>query len=241
MGITFVSASSQVLARSGASITTYPFSVSVLAKPTSIGLRMGVWGSGVSGSADNFFRLDITAAGAIQARARTTAVSDATGAGTLSAGTVYQLGYLGTSATSRQAVQDGVLSTANTTSRAPAGMNRTTIGAVPDNSGTFSDLTVYYAAEWDTTLTQADWDMLADRIHPLLVKPANLVSLWMPNGLSTEIDLVGRNELTPTNSPTKANNDAILYLPRGRWGGAASPAAVGGGTWAPGLTLMGVG
>jgi len=230
----FTSASSQILARAGASITSYNgsdgFAVSALVKPAAIGVRQGVWGAGVSGSANNFFRLDITAGGNAQARARDgSGVSDSSSTGTLSAGTIYQMGYQGTSATSRQAVLEGVLATASTTSRIPAGINRTTVGGVPD-SGTaaYMNGTIYYVAEWAKTLTQSQWDMLADRIHPLEVAPEYLLSVWLLNGRSTEIDIVGVCELTPTNSPTKADNDGFLrsYKPIYGWG-MASAAPVG--------------
>ena len=125
------------------------------------------------------------------------------------------------SATSRSVYIDGGSKGTSTTSRAPAGLDNTTIGSIVLNSAAYyADGLIAEAAIYDVALSDADVLMLAKSVSPLAVKPQSLVAYWPLIGrTSPEIDVVGGFGQTLTNTPTTGAHPRIyyphsLYIPR---------------------------
>jgi hypothetical protein len=96
---------------------------------------------------------------------------------------------------------NGTAGSPQTTSRVPASLNRTTLGALDNSLGVNS----YYAggmaevAFWTAALSDTDIAVLATGVCPLLVRPEALLAYWPLWGIySPETDLVGGFNMTVT-------------------------------------------
>lgn len=210
MARAFVAASTQYLEIGSAILSAAPISFCCWFKPNSVGTAGTIFSITTSGSANNYFRTDISASGANRTRTRDGAsVSDAITTTLMTAGTWYFVGSRWNSATDRAAFLNTDKAT-NTTSRTPTGVNRTAIGRSSESAGTsYLDGTVAFPALWNIGLSDADFAQLARGTHPLRVRPDGLLSYWPLKGLATpETDIVGKNELTVTGA-TKADNPRI--------------------------------
>jgi hypothetical protein len=205
----FASASSQYLEVASALVSAAPFSFGCWYKPTAVGAAQTVFAVATAGSADNHWKLDLAASGVVRFRARTTGSSDALTVGTLSAGAWHFVGCRAVSATERSVFLNSE-KVNNTTSRAPAGMNRTALGRSPESAGTsYANGVIAYPALWSVGLSDADFAALARATHPSRVRPAALVEWWDLTGVSPEPGPHARNEPAVTGA-TKADNARIF-------------------------------
>lgn len=194
----FESSSSQYLEFTSAIKSATPFTFACWIKPESVGTAGTIFSITTSASADNHFKLDVAATGAIRFRARTTASSDALTVGTVSAGTWYFVAARSTSATNRH-VQLTTTRVQNTTSRVPSGMNRTSLGRSAESAGvSYFDGLIAYPTFWNTAISDANLDSLAGMSAPSTIDSANQISRWLLSGSSPEPDSVGSNSWTVT-------------------------------------------
>lgn len=211
MGALLVSASSQYLEVASALVSGPPFSFGCWIRLTTVGSAMTVFALATSGSGNHHFKLDVSAANTIRFRARDTGSTDAITSGTVSASTWYFIGCRAV-ANNDRSVFLGTAKTNSTGTRNPTGMNRTSLGRSAESSGTaYMNGTIAYPGLWDVALSDSDFAQLARGTHPLRVRPDGLVEMWPLLGVSPEIGIVGRNELSVTGA-TKGENVRI-FLP----------------------------
>ena len=111
----------------------------------------------------------------------------------------------------RNAFIDGGSKGSNSQVIGPGGLNRTTIGRCGDSSpGFYMSGRIAEAAIWNVALSDEEVALLAKRFSPLFVRPQNLMAYW-PLVRDTDIDKVGRYNLTGYNSPGIAEHAPIIY------------------------------
>jgi hypothetical protein len=169
---------------------------------------------GVDGGTHRFV-VGIGPTGNVDAQSISGSSGVSSSSGAVSAGTWAHIGGIFAATNSRQAVLNGAIATANTTSITPAGINRTLIGArILTTPGAFADADIAECAAWNATLVQDEWAALAKGISPLLIRPDALLAYWPLIGRSSpEPDWVGGFDMTLTNSPTTAAHPRII-MPR---------------------------
>lgn len=170
-----------------------------------------------SGTNRNCFQLAMNTTETILARTGSgTASSASQTAGALTAGTWAHAGAVFASATSRTAYLNGTAATVETTSRIPAGIDRTEIGVEYHTSGTLAQPwngQIAEAAVWDVALTDAEMAALAKGVSPLLVRPTSLVYYWPIIGqYSPEIDLISAGGMTVTGTAVAAH--PRVFMPK---------------------------
>ena len=157
--------------------------------------------------ADHFWRLQMQGdvAGDLiefQANAGAGRVDAVSGSG-VTVNTWHHVAGVTSASTSRFAYIDGVAGAENTNNRAPAGTDRVALGrsmtSSPSrpHSGRIAD-----AAIWSVALSTAEVALLAGGQSPALIQPASLVNYWrlIDDGLTTEIDFVGSQDLAESGS-----------------------------------------
>jgi hypothetical protein len=87
------------------------------------------------------------------------------------------------------------------------------IGAFPyPTPSGFHDGQVAEVAVWNAALNANQTLELGAGVSPLLVAPESLIHYWRLSGnLSPEIDIIGGEDLTLQNAPTKAAHPAVRY------------------------------
>ena len=199
---------SDYVEKTSAIVSAYPFSFGCWIKPESVAAG-AILSIAVSGSTDNYWKLEISGSNVIRFRTRASAAnSDALTAATVSVGTWYYVGLTATSATSR-AVFLGTDKGTNTTNKTPTGMDRTSIGRSAESTGNgYFDGIISQPCIWNVALSDADHALLAGGDHPLSVQNGSIVSYWPFNGGSPELDSVGSNNLTVGGSAVYTNTEA---------------------------------
>lgn len=124
------------------------------------------------------------------------------------------------SSTSHTAYLDGVAATTNTTSRAPSGADRISIGKPAESSPASSEYFTGDIAEvgiWDVDLTAAEILSLSKGVTPPNIRPGNLV-FYAPlvRDDSAGRDLVGGLSLTYTGTSASAHPRVFRKNPRMR-------------------------
>jgi len=153
--------------------------------------------------------------------------------GTISANTWYQAGAVETSTSSRQAVLNGVKGTANTTTKAfVSAQDTVSIGRMGDSSpGKYMSGRICDVGIWDVALDQAEWDMLARGVSPLLVRPQNLIHYWPLKNLVYH-DIVGglglADDHADAGGPPSTADSGILLSPDNVFIFPTATAAAGG-------------
>lgn len=160
--------------------------------------------------------------------------------------TPVHIAAIETSPASRRVILDGdwANSKASGVSRTPtaAALDATTIGAEEFNSVIFipHDGLIQELAVYDVALAQAEIELLAKFVSPLLVRPESLV-LYMPLIRDEDRDTVTGAIYTPVNTPTIGNHMRMVYpntaivMP-----GASSEEAAGGATPSAVLTRLAI-
>lgn len=106
---------------------------------------------------------------------------------------------------------DGGSKATNATDVSPAGLDRTTIGASPDQFLAFKmSGRIAEAAIWNAALSDAEVAILAAGYSPLFVRPQNLVAYW-PLVRDEDQDRVGGYDMTAFNAPTIGPHPPIIY------------------------------
>jgi len=145
------------------------------------------------------------------------------------AGTWHHACAVEASATSRAIYLNGGGKGTNTTSRAPANADRTSLG-IRDNtsSALIGLLSIAEPAIWNVALTDAEAASLATGVSPRFVRPGNLVAHWPLVGRNDpETNRYGTGNLTLLNSPAVAAHPR-LYSPPAPMIVRAPAAAPGG-------------
>jgi hypothetical protein len=126
------------------------------------------------------------------------------------AGAWHHICGIWSSDTGRTAYLDGGNSGNNTDSRVVT-LSRTTIGASAHDLSATLNADVAWAAIWDVALTAGEVVMLAAGVHPLMVRPGALISVWDLYGNNDpETDYISGFDLTVTNSPAKSESPRII-------------------------------
>ena len=125
-----------------------------------------------------------------------------------------------TTPTDREAFRDGANRGANATDRTPAGIDRMGIGCKADDGPTENEWNgeLFWAALWDSDLTDAQIQNLGDGYSPLTVQRQNLV-FFARCEYTDPIDMIGFRTLAATGTPTIASAAPFgvrRVLPRGR-------------------------
>lgn len=165
------------------------------------------------------------------------AIADSTGAGVATSSSSYAANTwqhgaaVFASTSSRSAFLNGGSKSTDTTTVAPSGVNRFCVNRLYYNSSTYGGMNgrICHLAVWSAALTDAEVAALAAGFCPLLIRPASLVAYWPFGGFHGDYDrdLIGGYHLTPSGSPTFADQPRIIY-PQGPHGvqlAASSPPA----------------
>lgn len=133
------------------------------------------------------------------------------------------------SATSRTVYLNGGSSATATDSRTPTGIDRVGIGAngigLVAMNGKLAEASV-----WNVALSAAEVAALARGVHPLRIRPGNIVSYWPLYTTGHIADYIGSSDLTSQGAGAKANFDHAPVQPVGfdfGWRGAFTAAAAG--------------
>jgi hypothetical protein len=216
----FVAASSQTLNVTATPlITAYPFSVSLLFKPTSAvagtlisatDATGGYWSMTTEADGSVSLELDADGSGA-------TALPNS-GATVLSNGTTYRLTAVFTNATDRSLYVNTDVFTDTTSEAYPAGLDDLSIGSLGTTldgaRSSYADGEIADVGIWDVALTAAEVAALSAGYSADTVRPAKLVNYWPLVGFADpEIDVYGKQDLTVTGA-TKADHPRLLRIKR---------------------------
>jgi len=114
------------------------------------------------------------------------------------------------SATDRRVYLNGAGKGTNTTSKVPAGIDRTTLTADNDTAQGFPFAgSVAHVAIWNVALSDAEVNALAKGAHPYTIKRGALTHYWPIRGDSPEIDLVGGANLTVSGTPVQIGSPPV--------------------------------
>jgi hypothetical protein len=101
----------------------------------------------------------------------------------------------------------------NTTTRAPASVNRTTVGLLRGTfAGEGTNGLIAHPAIWNAALDDAEVAMLAAGMSPLRVRPQSLV-MYLPHlgRNSAEIDIMNARTLTVTGAAASSNEPPVRF------------------------------
>lgn len=219
------------LSHAAAVVTAAPFTMSIWTRPATVGpaLDQYIASIGVSGSATNYWALyrdDST--GRPRFGFANATVTQAEHATPVVAGQWSHFCGIEASATSHSIVHNGLNKVTVTTSKAPAGVNLTEIGA-----GRNADMEAYVGdladfAVWNVALTDFEVLLLARGAPPFMIQPNKLVC-YVPLGRSnTEAALVSGRLFVPTGAIGFAPRPPQLWTPNSlnqRWGNTYVPSA----------------
>ena len=233
MALTFASASSQYLSQASALLTAVPLTAACWFNSDNDANEQNLFGIGDTGAAngDRFqMNIDGSAPGdpvtVITRAGGSAAITTTTAA--YSINTWHHACGVWAAIDSRTAYLDGGNSATNTTSRTPAGLDVTYIGARAAQTPTgFMRGRIAEVGLWNVVLDADEIAALAKAVSPLLIRPASLVAYWPLIGrYSPEIDIVGGADMTLVNAPTNGDHCRIFYPPRPqRYSFAAAVAA----------------
>lgn len=247
----FTDASNHYLEIDSPVITEVPFTAAGWFRPTD-GHNGCIW-SVVDKDANNaMFAMLITSGGFAEVRTRASTTSDASGTTTNSytVGAWNHLAIVCTSATLREVYLNGDVANkgTSTTSKTPAGIDRTSIGRIGRLSPVLPfNGRIEHVTCWNAALSLSELAVLAGGVHPARIRPSNIVGRWPVWGLhSPEIDLAaGLYPLTVTGA-TLAEGAPVRPFGSRFWGSYPVIEAAGGPTFQPAWasqsnSLVGVG
>lgn len=207
--------SDEFIERNTAAVTAAPFTVSAWVRGKSNN-DMGFFWVGDKDDAREFWSMqlrDSTPSRVIRVRIRTagtTVMLDTTAVWTENQW--HHVGFVEASATDHRVFLDGANKVTSTTSIAPAGADRTSIGRVADSSPEmFFDGDIGHVAMWNVALTDAELATLANGTSPLRVRRDALIHYWPINGQSPEADVVGGLTLPINGTPDKSEEPPIPH------------------------------
>lgn len=233
MARSFDRTATQYLWYNGAVKTDVPLTLACWARPTLSGNAFAYTGISICRitTANSQFSIDVAdfAAGnpirAVAQQNNTTYGIATTSSGYTQNAWQHMAGVF-TANNSRDAFLNATGKGSNTTSATPASLARTYIGAWytyatsgVDSAGLFNGQ-IAYAAVWSVALTDSEVASLGSLVnsapcgfHPLLVRPASLLSCWPLGGAhgNSDADRVGAASLTPVGSPTWYESPKAIY------------------------------
>lgn len=231
--------STQYLSRASAVVSAMPLTMACFFRTTSTTAIQRLIDVGQLSSGNQKWSLALlgtAAAPNTTVIANTSSVNGAYAATTAaySANTWHHAAAVYESATSRTAYLDGGNAGTDTVSVSPSGVDTTTIGATGVGASAFGQFMsgrIAEAAIWSVALTAAEIAALARGFIPPQIRPQSLVAYWPLGGRYGQFDLdrwKSSLNMTPTNSPTWADHDRIIYPQPVVW--PQRVAAVGGAT-----------
>lgn len=194
----------------GSAITvTLPITLCTWAKFSAVDRQQILMAIETNGSINNYWAIGLNSTGHAFARTYTTGPAESVSAGTISDTTTYHhICGVFTSSSSRTVYLDNVAATPETSTRAPTGMNRTTIGLAGDSS---LDLfaKVAHPAMWPVALSAGDISTLYGGAVPSSVQTPN--GYWaLTSNTSPEPDSSsGANPLTVTGATYTADEPPL--------------------------------
>lgn len=172
--------------RASAVVTAAPLTMAAWAKTSILATAQNIIGLFKSTAATDLDQFIVRVGVGNNIIARTgdaASVNSSTSSGTITANTWFHAGGVFASATSRIAYLNGVAATADTTSRTPSGIDRTSIGNQDNTAqgkawGIAGIGDIAEAAVWNVALTAGEMAALAAGTNPRQIRPANLVGYW---------------------------------------------------------------
>lgn len=236
MALTFASASSQYLSHASALLTAVPLTAACWFNSDNDANEQNLFGIGDTGAAnsDRFqMNIDGSAPGdpvtVITRAGGSAAITTTTAA--YSINTWHHACGVWAAVDSRTAYLDGGNSATNTTSRTPAGLDVTYIGARASQTpsgymrGRIAEMGV-----WNVVLDAAEIAALAKAVCPLLIRPDSLVMYCpMIGRYDPEIELIGGANFTLVNAPTNGDHCRV-FNPRRRYPNSFAAASTPAGS-----------
>lgn len=223
----------QYLSNTNAILAATPLTMACWFYSTNAAALQNLMEIGTDGTANHRFSLDANGSAAgdpIRAGANTAA-----GLAVASTSTGYAINTwqhacgVWASTTDRKAYLNGGGEGTNTTSRVPAGMNSTYIGARHNAAvDTFIVGFIAEAAIWNAALNTSEIAALARGVSPLRIRPDNLKFYSPLFGVgSPEPDYIGGFHLTLNNAPTQTDHAPVMppFAYAQGWQGAFTAAA----------------
>lgn len=223
--------------RTGAILTAVPITMSCLFNSDTVAANQTLMAIGDTNNAAGFVLGLNNTGDVVRARVENAgAGNEAVSASSFTAGTWFHGCAVFTSATSRQAGINGVLGTAQTTSRTPASVDHDTIGVWDRNSvlTNFMDGRIAEAAIWNVVLDAAELLALSGGWSPLLIRRSAL-RMYCPLITNVGVERLGL-VFTPTGTTATADHPRMFYPGTPRLG---IPSAAAAATVAPGFMGMG--
>ena len=155
-----------------------PFSVAGWLRPTTTGTSYTIISLSTNGGTARFTLTANNVGNGCSAFSVNSGGSAGSGiVGSESGGKWRHYGAIFASATSRTAYLDGLAGTTDVTNIAVSGADRVIVGARINagSYGTFASGAVCDSAIWNTSLTSAEWQALANGVRPLSIRPESLV------------------------------------------------------------------
>lgn len=198
MARTFQSSLLQYLHHDAAVLTAVPITIACRIRPATVTGARTVVSLAASTSATHYHRLNLTTNKARIESAAGAGAAAATATATFNAGDWVHICAVFASSTSRSVYTNGADKVTNATSRAPAGIDRTSIAAfVANGVGVYYDGDVDFVAIWNVALSDGEVASIAGGTSPADVQSANLVAFWQLTGTdSPEIDSAGNFDMT---------------------------------------------
>lgn len=203
----FTRASSHKLQVNSTPVTAVPITMACWFLSDSITVNQTLMSIAASGSAAFSNQFGLFASGA-NAGDPIQAYAQSGGGGTLASSTTgYSANCWSHAAavfattTSKSAFINGGSKGTNTTSQAPAGVDRISIGLTAQStSGDAMSGMIAWPAIWNVALADVDIAALASGAHPATIHPESLVAFWDWTGAETEFGLKAAYPLTNTGS-----------------------------------------
>lgn len=209
------------LYRSAAPVTAAPFSVHLRLNPDNVAGATRTFFSLLTTS-NNFhgWYFSIYAGGSLRWEAYDGTTATATASASISTGAWASVLGVEAAADSRTVYLNGGNSGTNATSKTPASVAFTSVGAYSADNGTswfqHYDGKICDVAIWNVALSAANAAELADGFSPHLIRPDALVSYWPIIGRnSPENDVYGAADLT-VDGPVQYDHPPIVWPSRRR-------------------------
>jgi hypothetical protein len=201
------------LSTSSPPVTAPPFTLALWTKRTAAGVDDVCAALGVSGSADNFWRIGWFVGNNNYLRARDTANGDAIATGTTTSTAWIHICGVETSSSSRAAFRNGGNKGTNATTIAPTGIDLLRIGESASGVQDY-DGKIAHVAIWNIALSDGEVASLGAGANPLAIQAANLVAYW-PLTDSSLADVVSALTLTATGTTTDDADNPTVDPPPG--------------------------
>lgn len=208
MSRVFTAASTEWLAAATTPVATIPFAISLFFRPTTVGVAQTMCWIGDASDAAQYFEVALDATDHLVAHVQSGATSGvAASAGTVTVNTWHHAFAIFTSATSRRIALDGGTEANNTTNATPTGVDVIAFARRNDSTPTtYYDGHLMWAAIWNVSFADGEYEILSERKCPLYFSRDNLVDFY-PLLADEDVDIINRRALTPNNTPTTSNDN----------------------------------